>query len=69
MTRINDNTPSVVDPIEKLIRQIRRSSVFEDRLEYSIEDFASAYGITEEQARFVQAKLHRLVKNPIYTPF
>lgn len=44
--------------IAKLASKIRKSSVFEDRLEYSVEDLAIMYALTIAEAKKLFIALH-----------
>lgn len=46
------------DKIAKLAAKIRKSSVFEDRLEYSAYDLAIMYSLTELEAAELYTLLH-----------
>lgn len=43
-----------------MAHQIRRSAVYEDRLEYDAEDLSKAYGLRLEDASILRTELHRL---------
>lgn len=56
-----------IDPVTKLANRIKRSTVFEDRTEYDVQDLAQAYTLSREDAARLQALLHS--DDPHYTEF
>jgi hypothetical protein len=49
----------------RLLDDMLRSGVFEDRMEYSTEDLQSAYSLTETEAKALHGMIQDEAKNPL----
>ena len=46
----------------KILKQIKSENLLDDRREYDVEDFESAYQITKTEAKFLFAQIKRAIK-------